>query len=148
MAIIGRVTGRSTSGGARVTAGFKLDLNPNLLRDATREGVKLMPKIAQQFKAAIARRSPFQFGTNRRSIEAFKVSEFVQMIASMSGYGGYLEFGFRRKGGGMAPPRPYFRQGAEFMASKINKLKNASDLDRPIQDPGTPLMFGPAAKAV
>jgi hypothetical protein len=107
-----------------------------------------MPKIAQQFKAAIVRRSPFQFGTNRRSIRAAENSEFIWMVFSTSGYGGYLEFGFRRKGGGMAPARPYFRIGGEFAASKISKMKNASELDRPIADPGRPLMFGPAAKAV
>lgn len=122
---------------------FKITFNPNFLREATALGTALLPKVTQQIKSAIVRRSPVQFGVNRRSIEAFRVNDFLWKIASMSGYGGYLNFGTRR----MAP-RPYFNAGVEYMAGQISKVTDARQLDAPLPDPGTPMMFGAAAKAV
>lgn len=148
MAIIGRVRGTTPSRGAIITTHVQLNLNPNLLKEATALGLKLMPKIVQQFKAAIVRRSPFRFGTNRRSIMTAKINDRTYSVFSTSGYGGYLEFGHKTRSGKMVAPRPYFRQGAAYMSEQISKLTRPEQLDSPIPDPGKPLMFGPAAKAV
>lgn len=125
-----------------IKSSFKITLNPNFLREATALGTALLPKVVQQIKSAIVRRSPVDTGTNWRSVEAFRVNDFRWKIASMSGYGGYLNFGTRR----MAP-RPYFNEGLEFMAGQISKVTDARQLDAPLPDPGTPMMFGAPAKA-
>lgn len=126
----------------------KITLNPNFLREAKALGAALLDPITQQITSAIMKRSPFRFGTNRRSIEHTSISEFVRQIATTSGYGGWLTIGHRSKGGKMIAARPYFQEGLAYMAGQISKVTDARQLDRPLPDPGRPIMFGPARKAV
>lgn len=149
MAIIAKVSGGTRSGGARLVARLDLRLNPNFKAEATKAGLDLMPQIVQQIQAAIVRRSPFRFGTNRRSVRSTRLTDKKSYaIFSTSGYGGYLEFGHRTRSGRFVAARPYFRLGAEYMAGQISKLRDAKQLASPLPDPGRPIMRGPAQKAV
>ncbi|KKL57157.1 hypothetical protein LCGC14_2238250, partial [marine sediment metagenome] len=90
MAVIASVRGGTGSKGARVVTGVVLKLNPSLKNEAEALGLDLMPKITQQIKSAVVRRSPVEFGTNKRSIRSAKVKteNGLHSIFSTTGYGG------------------------------------------------------------
>lgn len=118
---------------------FEIKLNPNFLREATARGVALLDPITQQITSFIAKRSPVDTGTNRRSIMFSWVSEFIRQINSDTGYGGWLTIGHRSKSGKMIAARPYFQQGLADAITAISKVKNASQLDSPLPDNGRPM---------
>lgn len=65
--------------------------------------------------------SPYLTGHNRRSISFLKGQKGRQVtfaVGTMSGYGGYLEFGTKRR-----PATPYFLPAAEIAKAKIKAVE-------------------------
>lgn len=87
--------------------GFKLNLNPAALQEikqALREGFEIAT-IAVHGDAVD--HSPWEFGTNARSIDSEVKEEGGKPVATVftqSGYGGYLEIGTTKM-----PARPYLK---------------------------------------
>ena len=65
--------------------------------------------------------SPYLTGHNRRSISFLKGVKgrmVTWAVGTMSGYGGYLEFGTKRR-----PATPYFLPAAEIAKAKIKAVE-------------------------
>lgn len=114
----------------------KFRKNPRFEAQAKELLLSALPPILQQISAASQRRSPFEFGTNRRSITGEQTSETKGNVHTESGYGGWLHEGTRRNN---FRRRPYITEGAEFVGRATKDVKTVEQLDSPLPDPGTAL---------
>lgn len=124
-------------------ASFKLSINPGWKAEAIGKAEELLPLITDHIVAGSKLRSPFQFGTNRRSIDSREMTRRQFLVFTESGYGGWLHIGTRGKAG-----RPYIMATVLWLRQRLKTVKSKAELERPLGDPGRPMMFGPAALAV
>lgn len=129
------------SGFLKITT--KIRINVGWKLEAEREALKVLPLIVQQITAGSKRRSPFQFGTNRRSIDWRSITRREFKVFTESGYGGWLHIGSRGRSS-----RPYMIATVLWLRTRLKTVRSIEELRRPLGDPGRPMMFGPAALAV
>ena len=114
----------------KITTSFKLNLKTKEVEDkvrkATEQGLKdVITDIAND----VIKGSPYLTGNNARSImyEVGPGKEVAQKegegaVYSTSGYGGWLEIGRHKEGGGWSmPPRPYFKPALDKNAKNLPK---------------------------
>ncbi len=116
-----------------VKTGVKIRFNPSFQKEALKLGLSILPPIVQQISAASQKRSPVEFGLNKRSHVERQHTETKWDLHTESGYGGWLHEGTRRN---KFRRRPYMRGGAEFVGRHTRTVKDAKELDRPFPDPG------------
>lgn len=126
-----------------MSATFKVKINPGWKTEAENGALDLLPLIVDHIVAGSEQRSPFQFGTNRRSIDSREITRRKFMAFTESGYGGLLHIGTRRMGA-----RPYMLATVLWLRQRLKTVKSREELERPLGDPGRPMMRGPAALAV
>lgn len=104
-----------------MTFAFKMDWDNAIEQALIALGPALMDATAQE----IARRakqpppvgSPFDTGTNRRSIIWRNINGRLWVVATTSGYGGFLELGTSKM-----PARPYLKPSFEWARAHMPEI--------------------------
>ena len=97
------------------TSRIDIRINPDVIREVNARGGVALTRLAQEAVVEAQKRSPYQTGTNRRSITHRAVGG-GRIIFTTSGYGGYLEVGT-----GRMAARPYIRPAIEAVAQTVGQ---------------------------